>query len=134
MMRAVRTGLATILLSLSWGFGPVAADGYFKCETETGIEYADAPCAEEAERRAFPNQYEREHRRAAQRRYAICFRPSRAFAPGDAAADLVALCGEPRRTRRTTTPSGVREQWEYWQGPGALFVYVEDGLIVAIQD
>lgn len=131
MRRAWMLGLGGAL----WLAGtPSIADGYFKCETPQGIEYADAPCAGDAQRRDFPNQYEREQRRAEHQRAAACFRPSRTFEPGNKASDLAELCGTPRRVRRVTTVRGTEERWEYRQGQGAAFVWVEDGIITAIQD
>lgn len=116
------------------GSSPAPADGYFKCETPQGVEYADAPCTGDAKRRDFPNQDEREQRRAEQQRFAACFRPSRSFEPGDKASDLAELCGTPRRVRRLATVRGAEERWEYRQGQGAAFVWVEDGIITAIRD
>ncbi len=113
---------------------PSLADGYFKCETPEGVEYADAPCMEGADRQRFPDQHEREQRRAEQGRASACFRPSRVFSPGDAVSDLTELCGEPRRVRRLTTPDGAQERWEYRQGLGVLFVWVEGDVIQAIRD
>lgn len=134
MKRVFLRWVGWVGFALLFASSPAAAEGYFKCETANGIEYADAPCEDGASRRGFPDQYEREQRRVEQRRFAACFRPSRVLSPGDAASDLAELCGQPRKVRRLTTADGVEERWEYRQGQGVLFVFVEKGAITAIRD
>ncbi|WP_019024046.1 MULTISPECIES: DUF4124 domain-containing protein [unclassified Thioalkalivibrio] len=128
---AVTVGAALLALS-----GAASAGAFYKCERPDGsVEYADAPCEAGAQPLPYPDALERQRRLQRQIDTALCFRPSRAFGPGDAAEDLVALCGEPRRVNRTSTAWGDREQWVYRQGKyGQSFVYVEGGVITAIQD
>jgi hypothetical protein len=51
---------------------------------------------------------------------------------GMGAAQVVAAWGQPREKNRTTTANHVREQWVY--GDAQRFVYLDDGLVTAIQD
>lgn len=55
---------------------------------------------------------------------------------GMARADVKAKCGAAHSNNVTTTARGMREQWVYSNIDGSplLYVYVENGVVTAVQD
>ena len=53
---------------------------------------------------------------------------------GMSRAQLLNVCGDPVEINKTTSASGTREQFVYYEGDDMVFVYVENGKVTAWQE
>jgi hypothetical protein len=116
-----------IIITLLITATPTAhAQSAYKCTGADGqAVYSQSPCSAAAETIRLPQRKEPP---------SWWRMPAEMIEPGMSADDVSALWGQPTTVNRTMTARGSREQWVYRLGRLSRFVYIENGIVTAVQD
>ncbi|MFW1807586.1 DUF4124 domain-containing protein [Acinetobacter ursingii] len=109
----------------------------YQCKTSTGQVFQDKPCAgsKELENKVRKAQSEERARKAAYERqqaeYESRIEPKIGMTSGQAENST---WGYPDDVNKTTTASGVHEQWVYRRMYKSKYLYFQNGILTSIQD